>query len=393
MSANKIILHIDINAFFASVEEANNPKLKNKPIIVAGKTKRSVVSCPNYVARKYGIKAAMPIFQAKNLCKNLIIVSHKFHLYEEYSKKFIDLLSERISNRIEYISLDECYMDVTNLVTEKHSPLLIAKKIQSLVKNELGLGTSIGISHNKFLSKMGSDYKKPMGITQIFSENDLKSIIWPQPIGNMYFVGKSSEKILIQNGIKTIGDLAITKNYELLESVFGKNWKHFLDNANGLGDDELVYSFGEPKSISVSKTLLNDTNDFAEIKVNIKEFTKEIVERLHEYDLVGKTLSVYVKDPEFKLHTKNKTLHNYIGGYEQMLIIFLEMYEKYFIDMKIRLVGVGISNLINKEPEICSELFDKKQNKRTHKKDLHDVMDEINHKFSKNILKFASKSK
>lgn len=393
MSKNKIIFHIDINAFFASAEEANNPSLKNKPIVVAGKTKRSVVSCPNYVARKFGIKAAMPIFQAKSLCKNLIIVSHKFHLYEEYSEKFINLLSEKVSNRIEYISLDECYMDVTNLVTEKRTPLVIAQKIQNLVKKELGLGTSIGISYNKFLSKMGSDYKKPMGITQIFTKSDLESIIWPQAIGNMYFVGKSSEKYLIENGIKTIGDLANAKDYELLESIFGKNWKHFIENANGVGEDELNYSYGEPKSVSVSKTLLNDTDDFTEIKVNIKEFTKEIAERLSHYDLVGKTLSVYVKDPEFKLHTKNKTLKNYIGNYEQMLVIFLEMYERYFIDMKVRLVGVGISNLISKEPEICSELFDKKQNKRTHKKDLDDIVDEINHKFSRNILKVASKSK
>ncbi len=393
MLKNKIILHIDINAFFASVEEANNPSLKNKPIVVAGKTKRSVVSCPNYAARKYGIKAAMPIFQAKNLCKNLIIVSHKFNLYEKYSEKFIDLLSEKISNRIEYISLDECYMDVTNLVTEKQTPKMIAEKIQKIVKQELGLGTSIGISYNKFLAKMGSDYKKPMGITEILNNDKVKKIIWPQPIGNMYFVGKSTEKALIENQIKTIGHLANCNDYDFLESVFGKNWEHFLDNANGIGEDELTYSYGEPKSVSVSKTLLTDTNDYSEIKVNIKEFAKEISERLSRYDLVGKTLSVYVKDPEFKLHTKNKTLKNYIYSYEQMLVVFLEMYQKHFLDMKIRLVGVGISNLINKEPEMCSELFDKKQHKSTHKKNLYDIADEINHKFSKNILRVGFKSK
>lgn len=388
----KVIIHIDINAFFASCEEANNPSLRGKPIVVGGVTKRSVVASPNYEARKYGIKAAMPIFMVKNLCPEAVVVSHKFELYESYSRQFIDLLLEHISNKIEYASIDECYMDITNLVTTTNTPLKIAQKIQKLVKTKLSLNVSIGISYNKFLAKMGSDYKKPMGITQIFSQEDIKRIIWPQPIGNMYFVGKSSEKKLIQNGITTIRDLAKCKDLSLLSSIFGSNKDYFINNANGIGDDELVYSYGEPKSISKSRTLLNDTNDFNEIKIYIKKFTQEICDELNYYDLEGKTLSVFIKSPKFILTSKNKTLPKHINDQEMMYVYFLNMYTEFFSNRKVRLIGVGISNL-KKIYERENNLFDQSPKPKTKVNNIKKIIDDVNNKFSMNILKTADKLK
>ncbi len=388
----KVIIHIDINAFFASCEEANNPSLRGKPIVVGGMTKRSVVASPNYEARKYGIKAAMPIFMVKNLCPEVVVVSHKFELYESYSRQFIDLLLEHISNKIEYASIDECYMDITNLVTTTNTPLKIAQKIQKLVKTKLSLNVSIGISYNKFLAKMGSDYKKPMGITQIFSQEDIKKIIWPQPIGNMYFVGKSSEKKLIQNGITTIRDLAKCKDLSLLSSIFGSNKDYFINNANGIGDDELVYSYGEPKSISKSRTLLNDTNDFNEIKIYIKKFAQEICDELNYYDLEGKTLSVFIKSPKFILTSKNKTLPKHINDQEMMYVYFLNMYTEFFSNRKIRLIGVGISNL-KKIYERENNLFDQSPKLKTKVNSIKKIIDDVNNKFSMNILKTADKLK
>ncbi len=388
----KVIIHIDINAFFASCEEANNPSLRGKPIVVGGVTKRSVVASPNYEARKYGIKAAMPIFMVKNLCPEAVVVSHKFELYESYSRQFIDLLLEHISNKIEYASIDECYMDITNLVTTTNTPLKIAQKIQKLVKTKLSLNVSIGISYNKFLAKMGSDYKKPMGITQIFSQEDIKRIIWPQPIGNMYFVGKSSEKKLIQNGITTIRDLAKCKDLSLLSSIFGNNKDYFINNANGIGDDELVYSYGEPKSISKSRTLLNDTNDFNEIKIYIKKFTQEICDELNYYDLEGKTLSVFIKSPKFILTSKNKTLPKHINDQEMMYVYFLNMYTEFFSNRKIRLIGVGISNL-KKIDDRENNLFDQSPKPKTKVNNIKKIIDDVNNKFSINILKTADKLK
>lgn len=392
MSANKILFHIDINAFFASAEEANDPSLKDKPIVVGGKTKRSVVASPNYKARSYGIKAGMPLFMAKSLCPNVVIVEHKFELYEEYSRRFFNLLREKISNRIEYLSIDECYMDVTNFASDYESAIKLSKKIQNLVKKEIGFGVSIGISYNRFLAKMGSDYKKPMGITVIKDIEDIKRIIWPQPIGNMYFVGKSSEQKLIDSGIKTIGQLAVCKDQELLESIFGKNWESFINNANGIGDDELVYSYGEPKSVSISRTLLNDSNDFNEIKMYLISFAKDIEERLKYYDLAGKTLSVYIKDTKFKFYTKSLTIDNYINEYHKLIFYYLDMYEKYFSKKTIRLIGAGISNLKKCDEIYLDSLFNNDIPK-SKKNKLNEIVDDINEKFSKDLLGFGTKLK
>ena len=388
----KVIIHIDINAFFASCEEANNPSLRGKPIVVGGITKRSVVASPNYDARKYGIKAGMPIFMAKNLCPKVIIVSHKFQLYESYSRKFISLLSERVSNKIEYASIDECYMDISHLVTSTNTPLKIAQRIQNLIKSELNLGISIGVSYNKFLAKMGSDYRKPMGITQIFSKDDIKNIIWPQPIGNMFFVGKSLERKLVNKGIKTIEDLAKCKNLFLLSSIFGSNKDFFLNNANGIGDDELIYSYGDPKSISKSRTLLNDTKDFNEIKIYIKKFTQDICSELNYYELEGKTLSVFIKSSKFVLTTKSKTLSKYTNDQEVMYIVFLNIFTEFFFNKKIRLIGVGISNL-KKIDERENNLFDKYPKHRSRINSFRRIINDINNQFSKNILKTADKLK
>jgi DNA polymerase-4 len=161
----RYILHVDMNAFFASVEQLQNPIYQNKPLAVAGYTKRSVIASANYKARKFGVRAAMPLFMAQKLCPGLIIVTPHFHLYHEYSERFIELISEKFTNNIEIGSIDECYVDITTLVNDKCSPMKIATAIQRAIKTKIGLDCSIGIANNKFLAKMGSDFHKPMGVT------------------------------------------------------------------------------------------------------------------------------------------------------------------------------------------------------------------------------------
>jgi DNA polymerase-4 len=161
----KYILHVDMNSFFASVEELQNPKYIGKPIAVGGKTSRTVISSANYIARAYGVKAAMPLFMAQKLCKQLIVVPVHFDLYQEYSEKFMNLICEKFTNKVEMASIDECYVDIASLVNVKRTPMMVAKQIQQAIKNNIGLSSSIGVANNKFLAKMASDYKKPMGIT------------------------------------------------------------------------------------------------------------------------------------------------------------------------------------------------------------------------------------
>jgi DNA polymerase-4 len=163
----KYILHVDINSFFASVEELNHPSFKNKPIAVSGYTKRSVVCSANYIAREYGIKAAMPVFLAQKLCPGLTVVVPHFDQYHKYSERFTKFISEKFTNKIELGSIDECYVNITSLIDENHSPIQIAENLQKWIKNAIGLNCSIGIANNKFLAKMASDYKKPLGITTL----------------------------------------------------------------------------------------------------------------------------------------------------------------------------------------------------------------------------------
>lgn len=178
----------------------------------------------------------------------------------------------------------------------------------------------------------------------------------------------------------------------MLSSIFGSNKDYFINNANGIGDDELVYSYGEPKSISKSRTLLNDTNDFNEIKIYIKKFAQEICDELNYYDLEGKTLSVFIKSPKFILTSKNKTLPKHINDQEMMYVYFLNMYTEFFSNRKIRLIGVGISNL-KKIYERENNLFDQSPKLKTKVNSIKKIIDDVNNKFSMNILKTADKLK
>lgn len=171
------IFHIDANAFFASVEALIDPKLKNVPFAVGGRTSRSVVASANYLARSYGVKAGMPIFQAKKVCPKILFVPAHFELYEEYSQKMFNVIKQRVTNRIEQFSIDECYVDGTNLCKSEKDALKLAKSMQQMILDETGLGVSVGASYNKFLAKMASDMKKPLGITSIFSAEDIQNRI------------------------------------------------------------------------------------------------------------------------------------------------------------------------------------------------------------------------
>jgi DNA polymerase-4 len=269
----KIIFHIDMNAYFASVEEILNPKLINKPLIVSGYSKKSVVSCPNYIARKYGIKAAMPVYKAIQLCPTVNICIPKMKEYQRFHNKFISIIKTKLSNLIEIVGIDECYVDVTHL-SNKTEPIKLAKMIQNKIFTTTGLKSSIGISSNKFLAKMASDLKKPMGISTLF-QNEIQEKIWPLDVGDMFMIGKKTAQVLKDQGINTIGDLA---NYDekILSKLLNKNFLEYKAMANGFGSDVLDLEGSDPKSIGTSMTFNNNTNYFDEIKAVLSEQIHEI---------------------------------------------------------------------------------------------------------------------
>ncbi len=354
---SKIIAHIDLNAFFATAEEARNPSLKNKPIIVGHPGRRGVVSTANYEARKYGVHSGMPTFEALSLCPSLVIVPCDFDYYEMLSNSFFTFL-KRITPLVEQASIDEGYLDLTEILSKEKEPLKYLLDLQNELYRELDLKCSIGVAPTKFLAKMASDMKKPMGIT-ILRKKDLESVLYPLPIDDFFGIGKKTSPYLKKIGILTIGDLkkAIDKNENEIRNIFGKSFNYINDSVNGRGSDEVVPIRNDPKSIGRSETFPSDTNDFEEISYKISELAREVTSAAKREGKKGKTVSLVVKDTNFQSHDKSVSFSIATFDFDDIYDKAIELYEKNFLGMVIRLVGVTLSNLINPKDEIVQMSF------------------------------------
>lgn len=383
----KIIVHADMNAFFASCEENANSILKNKPIAVCGKTTRSVVSSANYIARSYGVKSAMPCFQAKKICPNIIFVNHNINLYRKYSKIFFSLILEHLSNKIEMLSIDECYIDISDITNSYEEAIKLIKKMQNIILKKINIGVSFGISYNKFLSKMGSDLKKPLGITLINQKN-YKNVLWPIKIDDMYMVGKSSAEKLKKINIKTIGDLANYQDHIKLKNILGKNWLTHYQHANGIGDDKIQSEKHQRKSIGVSETFLSDTNNYQELKNKLKELCIDIYQQMKDENVFAKNISICIKDTNFKLFTRSKTYHFYIDVFEKLFVNVMMIFDEWYNGKIIRLIGVSVSHLEEKSKiNLENNLFS--TNEKIKENEIFTIKNEINKKLKKNLVHLA----
>ncbi|MBQ0045785.1 MAG: DNA polymerase IV [Mycoplasma sp.] len=385
----KTIFHIDLDAFFCSCEEIVNPKLKGKAFVVSGRNKRSVVSCASYPARKLGIKAAKPIYMELDKVPSLIVVPGHYELYDKMSMQFFQYIKKHFSNICEEMSIDECFLDVTNALKHyKNDPVLLAKTLQANVKRTLGLSVSIGISHNKFLAKMATDLNKPYGITTILSPEELKTKIWPLPIEEMFFVGPPTAKRLRNIGIKTIGDLANFDDVKLLEATLDRNWYTTWQNALGNGDDFVDTRKNDPKSQSVSHTLLDPTNDVAEIETTLKYIAQELQTKLEAYNMAGSCVGVIYKINKVN-RIKNETLNHNIYKWQDLANYALKLLGMVWDgNSMIQLLGINISKLIKVDSmeSLEQKLVVKKQNK------LNKIVQEVNKKLGKDLV-FIAKDK
>ena len=354
---SKIIAHIDLNAFFATAEEARNPSLKDKPIIVGHPGRRGVVSTANYEARKYGVHSGMPTFEALSLCPSLVIVPCDFDYYEMLSNSFFTFL-KRITPLVEPASIDEGYLDLTEILSKEKEPLKYLSNLQNELYRELDLKCSIGVAPTKFLAKMASDMKKPMGIT-ILRKKDLESVLYPLPIDDFFGIGKKTSPYLKKIGILTIGDLkkAIDKDENEIREIFGKSFDYINDSVNGRGSNEVVPTRNDPKSIGRSETFPSDTNDFEEISYKISELAREVASAAKREGKKGKTVSLVVKDTSFHNHDKSVSFSLATFDYEDIFDKAIDLYEKNFLGMVIRLVGVTLSNLVNPKEETVQMSF------------------------------------
>ncbi len=357
----RVIFHIDMNSFFASCEIAENPNLKGKKVAVAHMSldKKGMVLAATYEAKAYGIKTTMLVYEALRLCPDIIFVEPKHDLYQEYSRKFFSYF-HKITPLVEPASIDEGYLDVTD-ICKPNGYIALAEKIQKDLLDLYNLPCSIGIAPNKFLAKMASDIKKPLGIT-VLRKRDIEKLMWPLPIEDFFGAGKKTCKILREINIKTIGDLANFKDVKMLENLVGENnAKYLLSHANGEGSSLVDPNrHDNVSSISNSHTLDNDEYNPDNVLLLIKVLSNTVSKRMEEESLRGQTFTLQLKYNNFKMVSKSITISKPTNNSYQMIRIYSEIFEElYDADYAVRLVGVSSSKLSKgKEMVVQMSIFD-----------------------------------
>ncbi len=383
---SKIIMHIDLNCFFARAQVIKEPELEGKPLIIAGTSRRGIVSTASYEARKFGINSAMPTYMALKLCPNVIIRNPDFNLYHDLSQKFFNYV-KKYTEIIEIASIDECYADMTECMKDCKDPIAFLKKLQDNLFNETKLMCSIGLAPTKFLAKMASDMKKPMGIT-IIRRKDIQKLLWPLPIKDMFGIGKKTYPKLEKINIKTIGDFALD-NQDETKKILGKFYYVLKDWAYGKGSDEVITEASDPKSIGNSTTFLFDTDDYDEIRSMIYQESLDVSKRAEKESKIGYTITLNIKDSDFKMMSKSETIQVPTNSIEDIYNNALKLYDTYFVNKLIRLVGVTLSNLISKkEFYVQMSFFDIEMHKEKCATKI--LINELNNKCKKNIFMKAS---
>lgn len=381
---SRVYFHIDLNAFFASCEELLDPSLRGKPLVVGGKSRRSVISTANYEARKYGIHSAMPMQQAEKLCKDLVIVNGHYAFYSDMSHQFMQIIHS-YTDLVEKASIDECYADMTDVICRYPKPLDVAFEIQRRVLEETGLRCSIGIGPNMFLAKMASDMKKPMGIT-VLRIRDVPEKMWPLPIKEMQGIGKRTVPLMEDLNIHTIKDLATYQDLNALKPVLGKNIESMIKRANGYDDRTLMTDY-DSKSMGISETLLEDVTDYDELRGLIRTLCRRLSKRLKEAHKAGYHVSMRICYYDFRNANKSKKLSTPIWTsddlFVQAMILFDSSYEE---EEAVRLIGVSVSDFAG-EDFLAKQvsLFDAPEEEST-----SEILHDLNHQLGTQAFVRAS---
>ncbi len=338
-----------MDAFFASVEQLDNPDLRGKPVAVGGSGERSVVAAASYEARKFGVRSAMPSVIAKRLCPDLIFVHHNFARYTEVSASIHEIFRE-YTDLIEPLSIDEAFLDVTEDKKSIGSATLIAKRIRNEIKSRTGLTASAGVSVNKFLAKIASDINKPDGLFLIKPE-DAEKFIEELPVEKFYGIGKVTAQKMHKLGIHTGADL---KKWDLPALVrnFGKAGVFFYDIVRGI-DERPVEPDQERKSVGTELTYEKDLITRFEVIAELYKLEKELMERLEHSETTGRTITLKVKFSDFRQITRSKTLQYYIRNFETLHKEVSGIRKLMKLEgTRIRLLGLSISNL---ETDDCGD--------------------------------------
>ena len=330
------ILHVDMDAFFASVEILLNPALKNKPLAVGGKNPSGIVTTASYEARKYGVHSAMPMFMAKSLCPNLIVVPTRKGIYGEVSRKVFGYL-ESFGYTMEQVSIDEAYLDLSG----EKAPEALAKTMQREVANRFGLSMSCGLSYNKFLAKIASDMDKPAGFT-VIDEARGQEIIKALPISKIHGIGEKTAARLRELGIHTGADL-LGLERDFLQARFGKMGTELYDRVRGV-DLRPVEPGRKRKSIGTEETFA-ETRNRAFFKERLMESARQTAFLMEKKGIVGYTVTVKIKTRDFDTHTKSKTFPEPVEGDEALYREAKALFDSLYGGEKLRLLGLSVSAL------------------------------------------------
>ena len=389
---SKVIVHIDLNAFFARCEEIKNPSLEEKAVAIGHDGRGGIVSTCSYEARKYGVSSAMPMFKARQLCPHLKVIAPDYHYYSAMSKKFFRFIKQ-FTSLVEPASVDECFADFTETVKKEKDVISFFRKLQEDLFKETGLKCSIGVSTTRFLAKMASDYKKPMGLT-IIHKRDIETILFPLKVESMFGVGKKTAPRLKSIGVNTIGDLynKLENADEDVKNILGKSFYLLKDWLEGKGSDEIEMEREDPKSIGNSTTLPYDTDNEVEIKKHFLALAKEVSMRAKKEDKLGHTIQIVVKDQTFKSFNKSLTMNNPTNEWEAIYDVACKLYDKNFNRLTLRLVGITLQNLIDyQDMAVQMSLFDYSRHEEESATKL--LINELNRSLKKPLLKRASEVK
>ena len=335
------IIHVDMDAFYASVEQLDDPSLKGKPVAVGGDSKRGVVSAASYEARKYGVRSAMTGVMAKKNCPDLIFVKPRFDRYKEISSQIRKIFLD-YTDLVEPLSLDEAYLDVTQNKKGNPSATLIAKEIRQRIFEELNLTASAGISINKFIAKVASDINKPNGQKTVNPE-EVESFLEELDIRKFYGVGKVTAEKMYKLGIFTGKDLK-ARPLEYLQEHFGKSGQFYYQVVRGIHLSE-VKPQRTPKSVGAERTFSDNLSSEVFMLQKLEHIATELESRLKKNKIAGKTITLKIRYSDFSLHTRSKTLPFFISDKDLILENAKELLLQESLDNSVRLLGITLSNL------------------------------------------------
>jgi len=381
-----MILHIDMDAFYASVEQRDDPSLLGKPVVVGGSAEgRGVVAASSYEARKYGIYSAMSARRAKQLCPHAVFIRPRIDHYAAVSQQIRQILEE-FTPLIEPLSLDEAFLDVTGSESLLGSAVEIGQQIRMRVQKRLHLTASIGVAPNKFLAKIASDLEKPNGFVVVASDQ-IQSFLDPLPVGRIWGVGKVTEQTFKRFAITTIGQLRQLSR-ESLNDLFGSSGEHYWRLSHGI-DNRPVVTDREAKSISNETTFSEDIRDIDDVKAWLFMLVEQVARRLRSHDRTGRTIDLKIRFSDFKTLTRSLTLSTSTNITSELLEAGIELLCNRLPKdhLPIRLIGFGVSQL-DQLGMVQLQLFDEAE--REQQRSLDKVADQIAKKFGKHALHRAA---